>query len=403
MILEPRGKPRVQEILFRYLYAGMSVAQEPIPWSADQVEIEARLQTIRLPSDNKSAFCLHLSDGSQVAPAELEIEPDKSARLCFRIPVPRRTGEVCVEWRGSKLAELTLPVLSAEEFLSKLHLETAAVLARLRQDLVACQVSVATELRGIQACGLLVSPTSLLPLLDLGVTVQFMGRHSGQVDKVAVTLPREDCIGHRALASAVPPSSLTLDEPWLIRWLVADRCLGERPFRVTSREDFVRTVYLVDARYACQGMTGTTGYHNYLPARGSLRCVGPCFRLASREPGAAGFCPVQLRTLFKDSERPPQVHAQEILVSDGPSSFLPPLLSAQEFEQVNSFELVCAGQIVATLPGCRPVLRFTSEGGFTEFTDFDWTPVAEEELNDRLKKLTELPDPEALPRPFSAA
>jgi hypothetical protein len=182
-----------------------------------------------------------------------------------------------------------------------------------------------------------------------------------------------------------------------VRWLVAGRCLAESTVRTISGEDFRQSLYLVDARSACQEGDGTTVFHPYLPARGGLHHLGPCFRLASREPGAVGYCTMGLRILYKDPGRPPDVRWHEVLVTDGPSPFMPHLFTAQEFEQVAAFELLRRGQVLGCLSGCRPVVRFTSEGGFKELTDFDWTPVDEGELEDRLNRLMAAPAAEVLP------
>jgi hypothetical protein len=38
----------------------------------------------------------------------------------------------------------------------------------------------------------------------------------------------------------------------------------------------------------------------------------------------------------------------------------------------------------------RPVVTFTSEGGFKDPEDFDWTPIAEQEMADRLGRLMDI-------------
>jgi hypothetical protein len=301
------------------------------------------------------------------------------------------------------LAELTLPFLSAEEFLRNVRLEEATVLARLSRGLVPCQVVVASQLQRLVACGLLASPTSLLPLLDLGVAVEFAEAGPGGERRVVLALPRSQLVGRRAFLSAAPPDVPGPRGSWSVRWLVAGRCLAESTVRTISGEDFRQSLYLVDARYACQEGDGPTVFRPYLPARGELHHVGPCFRLASREPGAVGFCTLGVRTLYKDPGRPPDVRWHEALVTDGPSPFMPLLLTAQEFEQVAAFELLRGGEVLDSLCGCRPVVRFTSEGGFRELTEFDWTPVDEGELEDRLRKLMAGPEPEVLPDPSPVA
>jgi hypothetical protein len=45
-------------------------------------------------------------------------------------------------------------------------------------------------------------------------------------------------------------------------------------------------------------------------------------------------------------------------------------------------------------------MKFTSEGGFREPADFDWTPVTEQELAERLRRLMEVPEARVAQVPF---
>jgi hypothetical protein len=391
--LATRGKPQVQEVRHSYHSAGITIAEEPIPWNADQVQVTAVVRLSGVTGWCKTEFSLHLPDGSRVAPAAAEQEQEDTVHLSFTLPPPRKANQVRVSWRDSALAELALPVLTAEEFLGNLRLDAPTLLARLHRGLVPCEAAVACQLQGLLACGMLTSSSSLMPLLDLGVAVEFTDTDSGRVQSVAAALPRSEARGRRAFVSATPPSWPQAGETWSVRWLVADRCLAERRFRVLSQEQLLQSLYLIDGRYACLRAGGALSFHPYLPGRSGLGRIGPCFRVASSEPGAAGWCTLDLHTRFKDPERPPQALRQEVLVTDGPSLFQPTLLNPADFEQVWAFELHRKGQVLGTLPGCRPVLHFTSEGGFRELTQFDWTPVPEEELNERLRRLTEVPEP----------
>jgi hypothetical protein len=181
--------------------------------------------------------------------------------------------------------------------------------------------------------------------------------------------------------------------PWSVRWTAAGRWLAGSAACAVSPQAFGRSLYLIDGRYVCERADGQRTYSPYLPPREGVRRVGPCFRLASREPGAAGLCMLELRTRFKDHARPAEVLRQEVLVSDGPSLFVPPLRSAEEFEQVASFDLYYRGELLGSVAGCRPpVMKFTAEGGFREPADFDWSPVTEQELAERLRLLMETPN-----------
>jgi hypothetical protein len=395
--LRTGGLPRVKEVRFRYQLAGIGVPDEPIPWSAELVQVEARVELDGVPAWRPAEFSLLLPDRLPLAAAAAEEERPGTFRFTFTFPPPGRPTRARLCRRGRFLAELDLPFLSAEEFLRNIRLEEATVLARLSRGLVPCQAVVSSQLQRLVVCGLLASPSSLLPLLDLGVTVEFADAGPGQGRKVSLALPRSQLIGRRSFLSAAPPEAPGPGGTLSVRWIVAGRCLAESTVRTISLDDFRQSLYLVDARYACQEADGPPVFRPYLPARGRVQHVGPCFRLASREPGAVGYCTLGLRTLYQDPARPPEVRWHEILVTDGPSPFMPLLVSSGEFEQVAAFELLRGGQVLGSLSGCRPVVRFTSEGGFTELTDFDWTPVDEEELEDRLKRLMAGQGPGMLP------
>ncbi len=389
----------MKEVRFCYQLAGITVPDQPIPWSADLVRVEALVELDGTPPWRPGDFTLLLPDSLPIPViAAEEVEPG-TFRFSFTFPPPGRPTRAQLCRRGRVLEELTLPFLSADEFLHNVRLEDATVLARLSRGLVPCQVVVASQLQRLVACGFLASPTSLLPLLDLGVAVEFVEAGPGRGRRITLALPRSQLIGRRAFLSAAPPDGPGTGGAWAVHWMVAGRCLAECTVRTISCEDFRQSLYLVDARYACQEADGATVFRPYLPARGGLHHVGPCFRLASRVPGAVGFCTLGLRILYKDPGRPPDVRWHEVLVTDGPSPFMPHLLTSQEFEQVASFELLRAGQVLGSLAGCRPVVRFTNEGGFTELTDFDWTPVDEGELEDRLRKLMTNPETDAVPGP----
>jgi hypothetical protein len=397
--LGARGVPRVKEARYRYQLAGIAVPDEPVPWSADVVRVEALIELDGAPAWRPGEFTLHLPDRPPVPAAAVEEERPGTFRFSFAFPPPGKPARAQLCRRGHLLAELELPFLSAEEFLDNVRLEEATVLARLNRGLVPCQAVVATQLQRLVACGLLASPTSLLPLLDMGVAVEFADTGPGQGRKVTLALPRSQLIGRRAFLSATPADVPGPGGTLSVRWIAAGRCLAESTVRTISLDDFRQSLYLVDARYACQEADGPTVFRPYLPARGRVHHVGPCFRLASREPGAVGYCTLGLRILYQDPARPPDVRWHETLITDGPSPFMPLLLTSGEFEQVAAFELLRGGQVLGSLSGCRPVVRFTSEGGFAELTDFDWTPVDEAELEDRLKRLMAGSGPGMLPGP----
>jgi hypothetical protein len=390
--LSPHGKFQVHGIGFAYEKAGLSVRNEPLAWNAEAVLVEASLRLPFLDGWSRDDFFLQVP-GTAPAPAET-FEPLGNGlwRVGFRLLPPTGPADAELLWRTHALGSLTLPFLSQDEFLRGLRVESPAVVAQLGKYAVPCEAVVADQCRALRATALLTSPTSLLPLLDLDLCVTFTnhGTHSSQ--SVPVCLALQQLTGRQALLSTGVPGWPGPPGPWSVRWTAAGRWLAGSAACAVSPQAFSQSLYLIDGRYVCERVDGQRTYSPYLPPREGVRRVGPCFRLASREPGVAGLCMLELRTRFKDHSRPAEVLRQEVLVSDGPSLFVPPLRGADEFEQVASFDLYARGELLGSVAGCRrPVMKFTAEGGFREPADFDWSPVTEQELAERLRLLMEAP------------
>jgi hypothetical protein len=391
----PHGKLQVHGVEYTYEKAGLRVRDEPLPWNAEAVEVEA---TLRAPGlDNcwsTGEFALQVS-GAPAAPAHgLEPAGDDLMRVAFRLLPPPGPTVAELLWRSYSLGRLTLPFLSREEFLRGLRVETSAVLVQLGKYTVPCEAVVAEQCRGLRATALLTSATSLLPLLDLDLSVTFTDHAAHASQTVPVCLSLQQLTARQALLTSGVPGWPAAPGPWSVRWTADGRWLAGSAACAISAQEFRQSLYLIDGRYACERADGQRTYSPYLPPREGVRRVGPCFRLASREPGVAALCPLELRTRFKGPDRPPEVLRQEVLVSDGPTLFVPPPRNAEDFEQVASFDLYVRGELLGSVAGCRrPVMKFTTEGGFREPADFDWAPVTEQELADRLRRLMDLPEP----------
>jgi hypothetical protein len=106
----------------------------------------------------------------------------------------------------------------------------------------------------------------------------------------------------------------------------------------------------------------------------------------------AALCPLEVRVQSKGAEPAPLLHAQQFLVTDGPTPFTPGTVAVSDLENVTAFELLCRGQMLGLLSTSpAPVANFTSEGGYKPPEDYGWNSAAEEELSDRLSRLTEWP------------
>jgi hypothetical protein len=136
---------------------------------------------------------------------------------------------------------------------------------------------------------------------------------------------------------------------------------------------------------------GTKATGPRLPPRELVREVGPCFRLASREPGVAGLGVFAVQTRWQDRGRGLSFEEHEMLVTSVPSALAPARLGVEEFRQAAAFDLQCDERHLGTVPGCpRAAVTFNGEGAFQVPPDADWAVLSPHEEDLLQQKLLEL-------------
>jgi hypothetical protein len=386
--VRPLGGPSIQSVLVGYEKAALVIHNEPIPWNAEAIVIESLVHVSHKGSWTKKDFCLLLTEDVPIQADSLEPNESDTLRVVFRLLPPQRpvSGEIC--WRGHVLSKVQLSYVSADDYLARLRVEAPTVFARLAGRHVPCRAVVASQCCGLSTGALLTSPTCLLPLIDFDLHVEVTDVRSGAIQRLPLSLSRADLAGRQAAVQAAPEGLPSWGTCWEFRWVVAERVLGRTALRTISQAAFEESLFLIDARYVYEEKRGATAFSSYLPARDSLSRLGPCFRLASHEPGVAGLMTLEVRARSRCPVHPPLAAEQEALVTDGPSLFMPLRLDADEFANFERFELLRHGEALGVVSGCvRPVVSFTSEGGYKDPGDFDWTPVAEQEMVDRMARL----------------
>jgi hypothetical protein len=384
--------PQPQALHYSYEKAGLIVHDQPVPWNAEAVLVEA---TLRLPESagrRKADFTLRLP-GQEPVPAE-QLRPrdgDKRYTIGFRVPPPCTTAAAEVLFRDHVLGQLTLPYLSREEFLHGLRLQMPTLFVRLGTESVACQTFVSSQCRGLLASAVLTSPTSLVPLLDLDLQVEFRCERGGPSTRVPATLCSSQLAGRTALVTVVPRRHPRRMGAWVATWLLGERALASQRVRGISQRHFQRSLRISDTRFVVQapGSKEVRLIRQVPPLDQSSR-VGPCFLVSSREPGMAGVCKLQVAAQVPGAVQPPLLLEQEVLITDGPTMVAPGTLDAADLAQVSGFELTLRGQSLGVLSLCpAPTASFTSEGGFKPPHDFTWSAAAEEEMTERLNRLLE--------------
>src|SRR6185369_1498894 len=126
------------------------------------------------------------------------------------------------------------------------------------------------------------SPTPLAPVADLGLRVAFRNERTQAEYEVPVALSSSQLAAREALITAVPPRQPRRVGAWTVTW------------RVGTRELARQKVEGIPAKwFAVADKSGVVKPVRQIPA-GDLARIGPCFLVASSEPGMAGACVLQV-------------------------------------------------------------------------------------------------------------
>jgi hypothetical protein len=374
--------PRLRALHFGYEKAGLAVSGEPIPWNADAVVIDALLD---LASEAAGAC---RSDFRASTPGELgtmavAVQPpadDGPCRVVFRL-TPHLSGVVELYRRSRQVARLALPYLRAEDFLQNLRLDSPLVFARIGRHSVAARCLVEGQFSSLLACAVLRSPTSLLPIVGLGLTVEISSNRTGQTQAVPVCLAGAQVVGRQALLSAFLPRWPEMLGTWSVHWLLGGRLLGCHELRVISAQTLKQSLYVPKDQYLYQMKDTGTG-----DAGGRTNLL---FRLASSEPGLAAVTPLEVQVHCQDGSRVVEATEEEVLVTDIPSLCQPVAVSVVDLQNIEAFEVSSGGRFMGSVRRSpTPLAILTSEGGFQAPADYDWSAVTEAELNEHLSRLT---------------
>lgn len=378
-----------QALHYSYEKAGLVVNDQPIPWNAEAVLVEASL---RLPASarRKSDYQLRLPQHEPFCAEQLRRqEVDDRYHVLFRVPPPGSTVTAELLFRDHVLAQLTLPYLSREEFLQGLRVQMPTLFVRLGEESIACQTFISNQCRGLLASGMLTSPTSLAPLIDMDLQVEFRCERSGPVCQIPVTLCSSQIAGRQALVTVAPRRYPRRQGAWTATWLLGDKPLASQRIRGISLAKFRRSLRISDTRFVVQN-GGPVRLTRQAPALEKVERVGPCFLVSSGEPGMAGFCRLQVQAQVPDAVRAPLLLEQEVLITDGPTMVAPGTLDTADLAQVTGFELTLKGRTLGMLSlQPSPAATFTNEGGFKAAQEFLWSAAAEEEMTERLNRLLE--------------
>jgi hypothetical protein len=378
----------------RYEKAGLVLDALPIPWNADAVIVEANVSLPAKAPRDKQDFTLKLSTDAPPVIAEVILHPKKKgpARIFFRFAVPAQNCNAEVFWRDRPLGKVELPVDAQADFLQGLTLRLAAVHVGIKGGHAACcQAFVSGQCQTLSASAVIENAGPLAPIADLDLHVQVCrGQHPPVSVPVAFTSGQ--LRGRQTMLAVFLPKLRHLGE-YTISWRIGARTLHTQRLRIISKKPFLRSLRITTTRFLVARESSEVSvvrwlpHHEGRPVLAGITRVAPCFYVCSGEAGVAGLAELTLRAVFADGADK-TLGSGEILVTDGPTPFLPVTLGADELGRIKHFTLETSVARLGNLPLVpTPSADFTAEGGFGPLDDFLWSPAAEEQLNDRLGKL----------------
>ncbi len=378
-----------QALHFSYEKAGLVVHDQPVPWNAETLLIEANLRLPMAVMRRKNDFHLQQGEGEPIGADSLrKLENEDRYCVRFRLPPPSTATTYDLSWRTRAMGQIVIPTLPRDEFLDQLKLQMPTLLVRLGQESVACQTFVSNQCRGLLASAVLTSPTSLAPLADMDLHVEFRCERSGTTQLVPVRLSSSQMVSRQALITVVPRKYPRHLGTWTATWRVGDRVLASQRVTGISQRHFERSLRISDSRFVLQSDKGEVQLARQVPPGERSGRVGPCFLIASSEAAMAGLCTLQVSAQVPGAVQPPLLLEQEVLITDGPTMVAPGTLDANDLEQVTGFEVTLKGKSLGLLPLCpAPSAAFNAEGGFKPPPEYTWSPAAEEEMLERLNRL----------------
>jgi hypothetical protein len=376
---------------YSYEKGGLVIDSQPIPWNADTVIVECLARLPVSASRRKEDFLLRIPGCEPIAVDTLRRDETQDRhRLFFRLPPPARTTNAEVVWRHHRLGELTLPVIQREEFVQKLALQQPTLAVHLGASTVACQAFVASQCRGLLASAVLASPTSLAPLADLDLHVDFRREDAESGKCVLVRLSSSQLRGKQALVTVAPPKLRYGAGTYVATWRLGEHTLSTQKIKAISKGAFFRSLRISETRLVLQNVKGEVTLARQLPALDGLTRVGPCFLVSSSEPGMAAHCPLRVFAQLTGGLQSPLILEQDLLITDGPAPFVPGTVDAAEVAQMTAFELRAGGKTLGSLPlSPAPIAAFDAEGGFKPPPEYGWSTAAEDQLQEKLAKLLE--------------
>jgi hypothetical protein len=382
-----RARPHPLSAAIGYERAGMARWETPVPWTADVVVVDV---LFRLPASarRKTDFAFRLPFATFPADA-IRPDLDDRHRITFRFPVPLETVRGDLLWKGRVLASIPVQVLTPTSFLAGLVLANTTVSVCLSDTTANVTAFVPDRCGALLTAAVLRCQTTLAPLAELGLKATFHDEAAGRTHTVPVTLTAAQLARNEAVVAAVCPDVPRQLGGWWVTWTAGDRTLSTQRLNAIPAERFEAGVRVLETRFGVVETGGAVRTMKLPPSLVGAERVGPCFVLTGSESGAGAVCRFEVTGVSAGDHEPIIWRDAEAVVTDAPTVFVPALFDAADVARVSGFELRLNGRLLG-VASLRPVpaALVNGEGGFTPPPEFAWSSAADDELADRLKRLS---------------
>ena len=243
-------------------------------------------------------------------------------RILFRCPVPGRSVEAEILWKQRLLTTVPIVIQTEDDFRESLQLHQPTISVRIGDQSLAATTFIATQCKGISVMALVRSPTRLMTLADLGLSVRFHVERTERETIVAVPLTSQQLLAKEALVQAVLPKVPRQTGTIRVSWHVGSTECWTQTVQAIGIRQFLTGLRVSDARLVTVTADGTMNVVRHGPLAHDVRQVGPCFVLASKTDAIAGMIPLQIvATMPNASDPQPVVLEQERLIGDGLTVF----------------------------------------------------------------------------------
>ena len=239
------------------------------------------------------------------------------------------------------------------------------------------------------ASALIAAPTNLVPLADLVVAVEIVGKGHESVARSELRLSGTQLSGSQALVMT-PLRRPRGSGAFGVRWTIAGETRAEGAIVGLTPTLFRRSLRLSGTRFLIEDGRGIKRYDRFAPSSlDGIDRIGPVFLVTSSAEGMAGTAEFTVRVLDRIGSVLTELPAERVVLHDGPAIIAPGTLARGDLGNVFAFELNSNGHRLGLLPLAPvPTASFDGEGGFaTPVLDYPWSPAADEQLSARLGKL----------------